>query len=82
MIESTRFDPSMVVFGRHLTLPIDLIAHFTQKERWSEGLEYNEQYVMKLQSVLHEINEQARANLQLANLKQSKYYNRLIYYQY
>ena len=81
--ESTKLSPSMVVFGRHLRLPTDILAPWTPKDKWLGQVTYNEQYVLKLQKALHEINVQARENLQLAKAKQGKYYNnRLVYHQY
>ena len=64
-------------------MPLDLFAPMPGKDGWSEGLNHNDQYVMTLKSVLHEINVQARGNLKSASLKQCRYYNnRLVYYQY
>ena len=81
--ESTKIAPAKLVYGRYLSLAIDLVAPIPTKEFWAQEATNREEYVVKLQSILHEINEKARHNLKHAALKQRKYYNvHLTYYQY
>ena len=81
--ESTRIAPSMMVFGRHLRVPLDLVAPVTNRDEWAERVTYNEEYVLKLQNVLHDLHSKASQNLTQASIKQAKYYNnRLVYSPY
>ena len=78
--ESTKISPSMMVFGRHLKLPLDLVAPVTKRDSWADDVSYNEEYVIRLQNVLHDIHSTASKNLKDASIKQAKYYNNRLAY--
>ena len=81
--QSTGIAPAKLVYGRLLSLAIDLVAPVANKEKWVVESCSRDEYVLKLQAALHDINEKARQNLKNAKLKQSKYYNsNLAFHQY
>ena len=78
--ETTKIAPAKLVFGRYLSLAIDLVAPIPYKETWAQEATNREDYVIRLQASLHDINKKARQNLKGATLKQNKYYNSHLHY--
>ena len=78
--DATKIAPAKLVYGRYLSVPLDLVAPIPYKESWAQDVKSREEYVQKLQIVLHDLNEKARANLKHAAFKRHKYYNAHLHY--
>ena len=72
--ESSNFSPCMMMLGREIDLPVDLI--------YPPPLTYppmsREEYVLDLQKRMHKVHELARASLVEAGQKQKRLYDRKI----
>ena len=72
---STGFSPSKMMYGREMTLPLDLI--FGKPE--SEALKYDTCYVTDLSDNIDQIHDIARRKLKLSSDVQKKSYDHKIY---
>ncbi len=75
--KSIKMEPAKLIFGRLLCLPPDLILPNGNTNHTSELMSAKcaDEYVLRLQALLRELNAQARANLKNATFKNGKYYN-------
>ena len=65
--------PAMMMFGREFTLPVDLAMPFEQVDQ--NVCQTAPEYVLNLQSRLHDIHSKARESQKMATMKQQKHYN-------
>ena len=74
--ETTRFSPCMLMLGREVTLPVDLLyGQYPQSEEFKdENLAFNK-YVEDLQKRMWKIHDKARANIIKASEKQKRSYD-------
>lgn len=70
--ESTSETPAMMMLGREVVLPIDLMMSSPRLEE--NEIEYD--YTYQLREKLHDVHEAAREKLKLAAQKQAKTYDR------
>ena len=73
--ESLSETPAIMLFGRELTLPIDLALPMADGVREETTFENMPEYVLDLQKRMHIVHDKARENLGKASQKQEKYYN-------
>ena len=72
--ESSNFSPCMMMLGREIDLPVDLIYPSPSSEPKMSG----DEYVVNLQNRMHRVHELARASLVEAGQKQKRLYDRKI----
>ena len=70
--ESSNFSPCMMMLGREVDLPVDLIYPSPSSEPKMSG----DEYVVNLQNCMHRVHELARASLVEAAQKQKRLYDR------
>ena len=72
--ESTKMTPSMMMLGREIDLPVDLIYPAPPSEPKSSS----EEYVLDLQNKMKKVHDIARASLLEAGQKQKRLYDRRV----
>jgi len=73
--ESTKETPAMLMFGRELTLPVDLIMPKATNLKDTSRIDLLPQYVLDLQSRLNLVHDTVRKRVKTAVQRQEKYYN-------
>uniref|UniRef100_A0A3B3RAY2 Gypsy retrotransposon integrase-like protein 1 n=1 Tax=Paramormyrops kingsleyae TaxID=1676925 RepID=A0A3B3RAY2_9TELE len=70
--ESTGQSPAMLLYGRELNTPLDLVSH----PNGDGELDIDIPYLEQLQSSLREAHEHAKASLEVNHARRKKYYNK------
>ena len=74
--ESTKFSPSMLMLGREILLPIDLIyGPHPQITQYPDETEAKYEYVDRLQRTIWKVHDRARENILKASDKQKRHYD-------
>ena len=79
--DSLQETPALMMFGRELTLPIDLVMPIAEKVKQPDDYETMSAYCLDLQDRLKTVFEKARTNLGKASQRHEKSYNNRLNYQ-